>query len=35
MWGAGIGKLWISPDFHSQKESDEIAELFDPGDKFE
>ncbi len=35
MWGAGIGRLWISPDFHSQKESDEMAELFDPGDKFE
>lgn len=34
MWGAGIGKLWMSPDFHTQKESDEIAELFDTGDKF-
>lgn len=34
MWGAGIGKLWMSPDFHTQKESDEMAELFDTGDKF-
>ncbi len=34
MWGAGIGKLWMSPDFHTQRESDEIAELFDTGDKF-
>ena len=35
MWGAGIGKLWISPDFHSQQESEEMADLFDPGNKFE
>lgn len=34
MWGAGIGKLWMSPEFHTQKESDEMAELFDTGDKF-
>lgn len=34
MLGAGIGKLWISPGFHSQGESDEIAKLFDTGHKF-
>ena len=35
MFGAGIGRLWISADFDTQKESDEIAELFHPGNKFE
>lgn len=35
MLGAGIGKLWMSPDFHSQGESDEIAKLVDTGHRLE
>jgi prevent-host-death family protein len=29
MWGAGIGKIWISPDFDSKETSNEIADLFE------
>ncbi len=29
MWGAGVGKIWISPDFDSKETSDEIADLLE------
>jgi prevent-host-death family protein len=29
MWGAGIGKIWISPDFDSKETNDEIADMFE------
>lgn len=35
MWGAGVGKIWISPDFDSKETSDEIADLFETTKDFE
>lgn len=28
MWGAGIGKIWVAPDWDSKETNDEIAALF-------
>lgn len=35
MWGAGVGKIWISSDFDSKETSDEIADLFEATKGFE
>jgi prevent-host-death family protein len=35
MWGAGVGKIWVSPDFDSKETSDEIADLFETTKDFE
>ena len=28
MWGAGIGKIWVAPDWDSKETNEEIADLF-------
>ena len=28
MWGAGIGKIWVSPDWDSKETNEEIAASF-------
>lgn len=28
MWGSGIGKIWVAPDWDSKETNDEIAALF-------
>lgn len=28
MWGAGIGKIWVAPDWDSKETNDEIAASF-------
>ena len=35
MWGAGIGKIWIAPDFDSKEINDEIVDLFESTKDFE
>ena len=35
MWGAGIGKIWIAPDFDSKETNDEVANLFENTKDFE
>jgi prevent-host-death family protein len=28
MWGSGIGKIWVAPDWDSKETNEEIAALF-------
>jgi len=35
MFGSGIGKIWMAPDFDSKKTNDEIAALFENMEDFE
>lgn len=28
MWGSGIGKIWVSPDWDSKETNEEIAAMF-------
>jgi prevent-host-death family protein len=33
--GSWIGKVWVSPEYGSQKAKDEMADLFEAGEDFE
>jgi prevent-host-death family protein len=35
MWGSGIGKIWVSPDWDSKETNEEIAEMFNNTKDFE